>query len=399
MENLTDKEKEFAAHVNSEVVKTIESFKSGVMTVEAFNTKMTELQKENPKIAELEAALLAQGTEMKALKEGKASQHKSLYTRIRETLEANKDKLKALQEQKQGFSLEIKQAGDMTSAVVSGVQDVRSTQIDTQIAPVALNAPLIMAYANVVPTSSSQIVYIDETSPEGTCVITAENVAVPQLDMPLTATTVLAKQIGGFIKVSERMIQDMDWLAAQITGLLVSKLEKDADAAICTTGATGLEAIAPAYTNTDLNDLVADANRVDALIAMIGQIRAANFEPNLIVVKPMDLSIMYGMKATTGQYQLIPSLFNGGSFTLLGIPVIWSNVLETGHALVADMTKVHVAVYNSTVLEWGMEGTDFIDYMRTIRAKKDIMWYVKTNELPALCYDAFATVQAALETP
>jgi HK97 family phage major capsid protein len=357
-------------------------------------------------IKALKDALEAQGLELQKMKQvEKEVQYKSIYDQVYDQLKANPEKLKDWASKKAQFdiSINLKQVDNYTTSDVTNVTNVYQTMLDTVIKPLALEGILFKNPANcrVFPTTSPQLVYIDEGTPEGAPTVVGEGSGKPQIDTHYTATPITPHKFAAYIKISEEMLMDLAFIASEITNNLITRLEATTDSLIATTGTWGFEAIAPAYSSTTLNGVIniGDSDGVaEAIQAMANQIRENHYTPNLVVVTPAIYSQLLLRKDDDNHSDSVVAWGADGISRIWGMRLIQSTVLEAGHIAVGDFSKVNVGIYQNVTVEMGWETADFINNMRTIRAEQRLYFYSTTQERKAICYDAYATVVTAIDS-
>lgn len=318
---------------------------------------------------------------------------------IRKGLEGVKDTLTKLRKGKNvAFDFEIKAAAVMTTSNVSA-NTVNWTEAVPGLFGVARNTPLVFSIADVQATNSRVIEWADEANADGTIAITAEGNAKPLIDFDITISTATLEKVAGRITVSTEMLEDLDYIAGEINSKLAERLALAVDGELITaTNASwsGLTDYASAYSVSGLDDSIDNAQQIDAIVAAATQVRLANHMPNALVVNPVDAAKIKLLKTTDNGYVSF-RLMDGTSID--GVRVIESNQITAGNLLIGDFTKFHVKVKGGVNIRAGYDNDDWSKNMVTIIAEQRLVPYMATNDTTALVYSAFATIQAALETP
>lgn len=369
--------------------------------------KLTEFKDLQDKYNACNDALTKQGLTITELKAKVTDQGvKSIKLQLKEILEANPEKLQDCINKKAPFKFELKDSPiTMLTTTVTGVAGIISREVDSNFAHPALPASLMLTYANVASTDSAQVIYVDFTDIQNATLggITEGNQKTQISTVPVVSSSSY-RELGAYIKVSERMINDIPFMIGELTRLLTDYLVSNVETALLTTTSWGLIAssggLAPAYTDDSLDDTISSPGVLDAIIAAIVQIAKANFYPTLIALNPTDWGAMLMKKTSTFEY-VVDGLnyvvaIGAGGVSINGIPVVMSNRITAGYLLVGDFTKANVRLYGGTNVEMGWDGSDFTYNLRTVKAWSNTHLYVKTNEKPAFMYDAIATITAAL---
>jgi HK97 family phage major capsid protein len=364
-----------------------------------------DMETKMAKFDEMQTALEKQGlliTEMKSKVSEQGKQ--SLYTQVFNTLTENKESLTKWQNKQSPFNFELKDAVTMLNSTVTGFSYVGSTQTDFPFTRPALPRSLMLSYAKVRPTDSALISYADWGTIVASLSAITEGNQKTKISALLTAQQSNYHELGDFIKISERMLNDIPYMSGEITTLLTDCLEKAVDDALLLTTNWGLIAasggIAPGYTSTSMDDSVSHAGELDAILACFVQIYEANFVPTLIAINPATWGKLMTAKASTFEYtagdlSMVVNITPNG-MTINGVPVVMSNKIPAGKVLVGDFSKANVWIYGGVNVEMGWDGEDFTYNLRTIKAWENVHFYVKTNEKPAFVYATIATVVAAI---
>ena len=358
--------------------------------------KMTDFDEIKALYDKLSGHLEQQGlaiTEIKATvtQEGK----KSLYHQVFDQIKANPEKIEDWAAKRSPWNFELKDSPvTMITSNVSGLAGIVTRTVDTAIAHPALPTSLMLAYGRTFLTDSAQILYSDWSAIQNAALtpITEGN-GKTQQSATLTVSTSSYKELGSYMKVSDRMLKDIPFITSEITTLLTDYLINSVETALLTTtswGLIGSSGIAPAYTDTSFDGLIYGPNVLDVAIACVVQIAKANFYPNLIVLNPSDFGRLLMDKTTTHEYTVGGSVYtvavNGSSVMINGIPVVMSNRITADKILVGDFTKANIGLYGGVNVEMGWDGSDFTNNLRTIKAWQHVHLYTKTNEKPAFVY-------------
>lgn len=226
-----------------------------------------------------------------------------------------------------------------------------------------------------------------------------------------------ARKINALSKVTTELLDDLQDLQAQVQEEIIELIKLRADNNVLSGTGTapqikGITGYAQAFSNFG-SLAVASPNNYDALIAAILQIRANGtksgiaaggeviniFEPNTIVMNPVDVAQMDLTKDTLGRYVLdqmtYPEVVTGNK-RIGGMNVIENIVIPQGSYLVMDASKSHVRIREDAELMLGYVNTDFADGLITIKGEIRLAHFIKGVETNAFVYDTFANTKSLI---
>ena len=358
---------------------------AGVKAPEGYDTVKSEL-----------ASLVAAVNAMKENPAQKASKGKSVKDQLKAFAEANQEKWAAMKKgelKNLEIPIDIKSATTMLeSNALGGSSYLPYREIVPGVTDIARTAPLIEQYANTSTTGSANIVWVNKTNPEGTVVFLAEGEVKTLLDFNFATETSVARKAPGKIKVSTEMLEDFDFMAAEIENELRYQVDNAVDEGLLTgdgiaPNLAGITSYAGSYILTTLDAV--DASNSDAIIAAATQIETLNFKASHAFVNPIDYANMRLTKDSTGQYVTVLGM-------PLGVEVVSSNKVTQGYVLVADMSKYIVRNYKPFTISIGHTGDDFERNLVTIIGERRLHAYASDNNTGAFVYDTFANIKAAL---
>lgn len=386
-----------------ELKKLVDEFKNAATKAElkVIGDKLTALKFDEVKqvVVELEA-------KFKALNEnGKPGVvDMSVRNQIKSAIEKNKDKWEAF---KKGevkmfdFELDFKAADTMTVATnTSSSAFVPTPEMVPGLVELARNRPFIEAYANTSGTSSPRIVWAEKTNPQGNAGFIAEGTVKPLIDFDIETNESYAKKVADKIKVSTEMLEDIDFIAAEIENELRYQVDIKVDTELLsgagngTSGATtlkGLTQYAGGYVLTTI--ATPTPNNFDAIRAAIAQIISLNFNPTHVFINPIDGANMDLVKDENGRPLSMEYRANGSIYRLTPIE---TNQMALGQVLVGDMSKFIVRNYKPFNIQYGWVNDDFEKNLVTIIGERRLHDYVADNNTGAFVYDDFATIKAAI---
>ncbi len=219
------------------------------------------------------------------------------------------------------------------------------TSIDKQPGIVLLGQqpPRVADLMTQTPTTATTIRYISENSLTNAADAVGENGQKPEATWDLVETDAAVKKIAVIGRVTDEFFQDYDATRDYINNRLAYMVAIKEDNELLNATATtnhikGLLAFTGVQTQAQGTDTA-----LDALYKGINKVRRIGyFEPDAIVLNPLDLEGFRLMKDKNGQYYF-GGPFTGSygqpgqpGFTLMiwGLPVIWTTSMTAGNALV-----------------------------------------------------------------
>ena len=331
---------------------------------------------------------------------------KSFSQQLRESLEANKEALKSLKEKGEG-RVSFKAVGNMTFANVSGgnvpVED-RMEGLNT----IASRDTKFLNTLQTRATSSNVISWVAQASKEGAAGQTAEGALKNQIDFDLVVSSENVKKTTAFIKISNEMLDDTDWMQSEIEAELNRELYKAIEATAFSGNGSGANlrgvntvATAFAITGADFNEPITNANEVDVLVAGNLQIELAEQgSANYAFLNPRDVASLKVAKVSGTDKRYIDRLQAIGSSLLLdGVTkIVPTTLVPAGTFLMGNFDKAFLVEKDGVKYDLGYENDDFTKNFVTLRAEWRGAVVVKTNDRTAFVKGTFSTAIASLET-
>ena len=242
---------------------------------------------------------------------------------------------------------------------------------------------------------------MEKLNQDGTVAFKLDTESFAQIDFDMEVNSSSAKDTGAFITVRESMLDDIDYLAAEIDRELVYQIKKNADSEILTgTGLTShLKGIATyATAGFSLTNIeIATPNTWDAISAAMNQVRQTGFdEPDMIFMHPADYENALGSKDSEGRYVGHPSLSPDGT-RFAGIPISTTTFITAGYLLVGVKAKSHIAILQDIELAMGYNADgDFAKSYISIRGIMRLHHFIKDNDVYSFVYDQYADIKDAI---
>jgi len=408
VEELIVYQKNMSAVSEAHYVKSLEG-KADSSELKALSEEISELK--GARISQLEKALEMQGKALANQQSVSTGAVKSFAAQVKENL-SKPENLAVLKALKSGEKVElvfdVKAAGSIVGGNIIGSNANLVPEPEAQgVINTPQVTPFITDIVDMSNTSSAAITWVDEKNLDGDAAFTLEGALKPLIDMDFEPQLSAAKKVAGRIKVSDEMLDDVDWMTAEIN----KKLRRRHDIALETgilfgdNGTNpeefdGITENAAAFVGESLAGTVDEANNFDVIRAAIRQIVNAGsgeFISDYVLINPDDGAAMDMTKGTDGHY-VLPTFVTDGGKTVSGVRIIEKPQIPTGSFLVGDFQKSHVRNYKSFSIKVGYDGNDFSENMRTIIGESRSHHYISTVEYTAFVYDTFANGKASLET-
>jgi HK97 family phage major capsid protein len=251
-------------------------------------------------------------------------------------------------------------------------------------------------------TSSKFVTYIEQANPEGGAGMTAEGSLKSQADFDLIERNAVTKKVTAWIKVSKEMIADLPFMRREIDTELMELVALKLDEQILSGDGTGnnlvgILANAISWSAGTFANAITEPNNLDVLRVAISQIQGANFEPNYILMNPIDVADFDMTKTAQGEYTQ-PMIYtdNSGVKRYNGIQIIENTGVTAGDFLVGDFTKSNLRLREDMNIQVGFVNDDFTKNLFTILCEARATHYVKSNHYGAFVKGTFATSKTAL---
>lgn len=331
---------------------------------------------------------------------------KSFSQELRASLEANKDALKSLKEKGEG-RVSFKAVGNMTFANVSGGNVPVEDRIEG-LNGIASRDTKFLNALQTRSTSSNVISWVAQANQEGTAGQTGEGLLKNKIDFDLVVSSENVKKTTAFIKVSNEMLDDIDWMQSEIEAELMRELYKAVENTAFSgngsgTNLRGVNTVATAFaiTGADFDTPIDNANVVDVLVAGNLQIELAEQgSANLAFLNPRDVASLKVAKVTATDKRYIDRLQAIGSSLLLdGVTkIVPTTLVPAGTFLMGNFDKAFLVEKDGVKYDLGYENDDFTKNFVTLRAEWRGAVVVKTNDRTAFVKGTFSTAIASLET-
>lgn len=335
----------------------------------------------------------------------RATASKSFESEVKEKLNSQLAELKAMKDNRAGsLNFDIKAAANIMISTNYSGGTVGLTSWDSVVAKAPRRQPFMRELVRVLPTGNLYIAWAEIKNPDGGPASVAEGALKPQADFDIVEATAKVEKIAVWMKASKESLADISFLQAEINSELREILELELDRQILSGDGVspnlkGILTYVPAFTTGGgFTGSIPFANQYDAIVAAISQIQQANFDPNAIIVNPIDYYKLMLTKDTQGNY-IRPQFMADGSYVIAGLRVVANNGVAVGTFVVGDFTKSNLAIREEINFQIGYVNDDFTRNLVTILAELRAVHYIKSNHLKAFVKGTFAAVIADITVP
>lgn len=360
----------------------------------------------------LNEALKQQGVAIKKLTDAEKNSINTSNKSIKDLLKENNDSLKDLagkgEDGEKGIrngEFSFKVAADMLiSTNVSGGNvpvEQRLSGFDT----IASRNVRLMDLLSRGAAASNVISWVFQANKDGSAGGTSEGASKNQIDFDLVVNSETVKKRTAFIKVSDEMVDDIDFMASEINNELMRELMKDIESQTYEGDGTGnnlngVRTVATAFAAGTFALTVDNANKVDVLRVALNQIAIAEQDSaTAILMHPSDVTSLLLEKVTTTDKRYIDALQEiASNRSLDGVPIITTTLVTVDEYMVANFPLATVWDKGAIDVQVGLDGNDFTKNMRTIRAEWRGLVILKNNDRTAFVKGDFSVDAAALET-
>ncbi len=370
-----------------------------VEVTKSFNDKSIEMQTE---LTEAIEAAKSMGEEVRKIKEEmsrKPAEEQNLFEQIEKQL-SEKLGEKSVSERaeivRSGLALELKAAGNITiSGNVTG-NDVARVSIVNEWDVAPLRRTTFRDMLPVVTVNAETERVVEQYNRDGDAAFTAEGVTAPLVDFDMKTTDYPAQEVKAMTSVSERALGNITMLSDAIYSNLRQEMAIVEENKILYGAGSGsnepdgVTTTASAFTLTAMS--TASPTNEDCINAALTQLETLNHMGNFVAMNPIDYGNMKIEKDSNGR-----PIISADKPGIGGLPVIKTNAITAGSLLVGDMDKMKLrnATDLKIVMGYNLTG-DFGKSIISIRATREIIFYVPTQNQNAFVYDTFENIKSAI---
>ena len=224
------------------------------------------------------------------------------------------------------------------------------------------------------------IAYIDwdESTTVRAAAAVAEGVAFPESTAKFAEYTKKLQKIGDTLPVSEEFGEDEVLAAAELRNFLNVNVSTiiDNKIAVGAGGASDIEGLytaAPTY--TPVASGITDANIKDLVRKMrtaIVKTRGSKYQPNFVAANSDTIDRYFLKKDANNNY-----MFDSETGMIAGLAVVEDNNLADNTLVVGDGRFGRIYEKSGIVLSEGMSGTQFVEDMKTIKARARLLFLIR----------------------
>ena len=279
------------------------------------------------------------------------------------------------------LSLNTKAVGNMTTAASLTGDPVRSYNSRQGLVPFQK-----VNMRDLVPTvvsATGTFVTYRETGSEGSISAQTEGSAKTQIDYDLTEVVTVNKYIAGYARFSKQLMKNLPFLEGTLSRMLMRDFFKAENSAFFTTvsgAATG---------STTVSTTTSD---IEAIIELIGNQLAANFNPSYALVNPKQLAKLQKETFTNGYYagagavNLTPYGMN-----ICGVNVIPASWVTDNYVLIVDADYLERVEAESMNIVFSYEdNTNFTTNLVTCRV--ECLEEINPLRVDSLIYKSLAAI-------
>jgi HK97 family phage major capsid protein len=216
--------------------------------------------------------------------------------------------------------------------------------------PFRRDIPRLLDYLPKQPTEAPTVTYYRYTTAAVAAAAVAEGGTKPESSPVLEAVTATVRKIAQVARASDEVVEDAtgfaDWLGRE---LVAGQIAAENEALINGNGTppalTGLLNVSGITTRAQGTDTA-----MDAIFHAMTDLRtgAAYVEPDIVILNPSDYDLLRTSKDANDQY-LLGAAYEAGKKTLDGVPVLITNRIAEGTAIVANLSLAAVAFIRKPV--------------------------------------------------
>jgi HK97 family phage major capsid protein len=324
---------------------------------------------------------------------------------LEKELKAREAKLKTYKNTREGFQFEVKAVGDIAAGnfTTSGTQTFAGPTMIPGVQRIAYNQNRLRDIIGTTQVQTDSVAVIRGVAGEGAPTVVGVGALKPQSDADWVKVIVPITKIAHYYTIPEEYLEDVSWLADDITQTGVSELMKIENNLLIsqTAGAGvfgGLIQNSTAFAAPSGLALAVDfANNYDVLVAAITQLRNGFRDANFILVDNDSYAKMVLAKsASDGHY-----LFGAPNISIPnvgGVPIYPMAVTTLADKfIVGDRNYATVAVRAGiSVRFYDQHANNAIYNLVTVVVEERLALVVKRTD--AFIYGDFSDAAAALET-
>jgi HK97 family phage major capsid protein len=368
-EKLDATEKNLAAKIEAEV-------KSQTAEIEKkAEDRIQVLKDQQDKLREEWAA-----KEAKAATQFGKTEIKSFNDHLAEAIMEKSDDIARMDRKEQkSVILEMKAVGDMTiSANYTG-----GTALISNVRPGIIQNPNRKLHVRDIPalpkgsTSGTRFDYLKENGAgEGAIAPVLETGTKAQIDLDLVEASAPVETIAGWLRISNKMLNNVPGLVSFLQARLLEKLLIVEDDQLL--NGNGTSPNISGITDTGNFTAASGAATIDILqiTQAISQLEELNRNPDAVLLRPSDFWAILSMTASgSGEFDLPGYVtFNDGQMRIAGIPVYRTTAMTVDKFIVGDFAMGAMLLQRSAprIELFREDGTNVRENKVTVRVEEEI---------------------------
>ena len=298
---------------------------------------------------------------------------------LAEQIKENKDKIKSIIKGDRKVEVVVK-ADTLRASISNNTEAVRLNDIGQ----LGVKRRALYDFFTKIPVGDGNhngtIAYIDwdEATTVRAAAAVAEGVAFPESTAKFAEYTKKLQKIGDTLPVSEEFGEDEVLAAAELRNFLNVNVSTiiDNKIAVGAGGASDIEGLytaAPTY--TPVASGITDANIKDLVRKMrtaIVKLRGSKYQPNFVAANSDTIDRYFLKKDANNNY-----MFDSETGMIAGLSVVEDNNLADNTLVVGDGRFGRIYEKSGIVLSEGMSGTQFVEDMKTIKARARLLFLIR----------------------
>lgn len=288
--------------------------------------------------------------------------------KLKSLLEAKKEEIQRARKGGNPWEIEFraKRAASAlmtTSTVLTGAQAINNPNMFEDMDVVVIQYPknfILDAISSRGVTKVPAVWRWKEqiTAGVGVPAATAEGNTKPLVDKKFTYTSSDRVKYAGRIEMTEEVEIDFEQLVLDI----INMFETDVIKAWHDGVLAAVVAYASAYTTTVLDGTMPSPDVYGAIMAGVAWIQGNKYDPDVIVMNPVDVWLAKSTQDNNGNYKMNPF---GGIDNFAGLQLITSTGVEAGKILIGTRQTIQEQ-HSNFIIRKGVYGTQFIENESTI---------------------------------
>jgi len=239
---------------------------------------------------------------------------------------------------------------------------------------------LVESAMNALPTTSNAVEFTREATFVNAAAETAESSAKPETDITFNLQTAPVRTVAHWTRISRQLAADAPAVAAYISTRMRYGVDLRVENQLINGNGSGANLsgifntgnFTPhGYTAANMTAWVGNAQRFDLIRRVIGDLQAADYPPNVILLNPVDWAVIEALKDSQGRY-LLGNPGSAAAPAIWGIPVIPTNAVTADTFLVAALDMA-ATIYNRDGVSVALseeDASNFTTNLVTIRAER-----------------------------